>query len=366
MSEAIFPILMSGGGGSRLWPLSRGEAPKQLLRLVGEGTLLQQTALRALDTSLFEPLTVIAGEKQREPLVKQLAEIGAGEATIVLEPMARNTAAAAAVAALLVQAQSPDGLLLLMPADHLIADAEAFRRTVRAAAKTARDGYLTLFGIKPDSPATGYGYIRGGARLRPDAPARAVAAFVEKPDRETAVAYMESGEYLWNSGIFLLPAAAFLAELKAFEPDLLSAAAEALQRATRDRGALRLDPEAFARCRSVAIDYAVMERTEKAAVIPADFSWTDVGSWSALWSIADRDEAENATVGDVLTWATRSSYVRSDGPLVATLGVEDLVVVATKDAVLVARKDHDQDVRKIVDFLHESQAQAKKDRDTVA
>ncbi len=347
----IFPVLLSGGGGARLWPLSRNAAPKQLVRLVGDKTLLQQTALRALDPALFAPLTVIAGEAHRFLVAEQLREAGITDATIVLEPVPRNTAAAAAIAALLVARSAPDGLVLLMPADHLITDADAFRCTVGQAAETARRGHLTLFGIEPDAPATGYGYIRADAPLAPGETARGVAAFVEKPDKETAQAYLESGDYLWNSGIFLMPAALLLAEMRRYEPDLLEAAEEALERATRDTDFLRLEPEAFARCRSVSIDYAIMERTDKAAVIPAHFAWTDIGCWSALWEIAERDEAMTAAVGEVLTWSTRGSYVRSEGPLVATLGVEDLVVVATHDAVLVAHKDHDQDIRKIVEHL---------------
>jgi mannose-1-phosphate guanylyltransferase/mannose-1-phosphate guanylyltransferase/mannose-6-phosphate isomerase len=222
---------------------------------------------------------------------------------------------------------------------------------VKDAAETARRGHLTLFGITPDAPLTGYGYIRAGAPLSPDEPARQVAAFVEKPDLATAKRYLESGDYLWNSGIFLMRADVLLEEMRRFEPELLEAATAALYRATRDADFLRLEPEAFARCRSVSIDYAVMERTEKAAVVPARFAWTDVGCWSALWAVAERDESMTATVGEVLTWSTRHSYVRSEGPLVATLGVDNLVVVATEDAVLVAHKDHDQDIRKIVEHL---------------
>jgi mannose-1-phosphate guanylyltransferase/mannose-6-phosphate isomerase len=240
--------------------------------------------------------------------------------------------------------------MLLMPADHLIGDADLFRRTVVGAADVARAGHLVLFGIEADRPATGYGYIRTGAPLAGEG-AKQVSAFIEKPDQETAQAYVESGDYLWNSGIFLMPVALLLAELERYEPDLLHAAKEALENATRDADFMRLAPEAFARCRSISIDHAVMERTSNAAVVPAAFNWTDVGSWSALWSMAERDATETAAIGGVMTWATRNSYVRSEGPLVATLGVDDLIVVATKDAVLVARKDHDQDIRKIVERL---------------
>jgi mannose-1-phosphate guanylyltransferase/mannose-1-phosphate guanylyltransferase/mannose-6-phosphate isomerase len=346
----IFPVLLSGGAGSRLWPLSRESAPKQLLRLFGEETLLQQAVLRASDVELFEPLTIIAGAEHRAMLTKQLGAVGAG-ATILLEPAPRSTAAAAAISALMVSRSRPDALLLLMPTDHLIDDAAAFRKSVREAADIARNGHLVLFGVKPDRAATGYGYIRVGAPLDASGPARQVAGFVEKPDEATAEAYLASGDYLWNSGIFLMPVEELLTELRAFEPDLLAAAGEALEHATLDADCLVLEPQAFQRCRSVSIDYAIMERTGKAAVVAAEFNWTDVGSWSALWSIAERDETGNAAIGDVLTWATHESYIRSEGPLVATLGVDNLIVVATKDAVLVARRGDDQEIRKIVEHL---------------
>lgn len=348
-APTIYPVLLSGGSGSRLWPLSRENAPKQLLRLIGEGTLLQQTARRALDASLFGPLTVIGSSDHRFMMAEQLRDIAAG-ATLVLEPTPRNTAAAAAVAARLVKRWRPDGLMLLMPADHLIGDVAAFRDAVRNAAVTARNGYLTLFGIAPSHAATGYGYIRAGESLGAG-PGRHVAAFVEKPDQETADVYLADGNYLWNSGIFLMPAGVLLAELEAFEPDLVAASGEALERAERDADFVRLDGAAFERCRSISIDRAVMERTQKAAIVPASFDWADVGSWSALWALAERDEAGNATTGEVFTWATRTSYIRSDGPLIATLGVDDLIVVATDDAVLVARKGNDQNIREIVERL---------------
>lgn len=347
----IFPVLLSGGGGSRLWPLSRRRAPKQLLDLVGEGTLLQQTAIRARDPALFEPLTLIAAADHRFTLAEQLRAIGMSGATIVLEPSARNTAAAAATAALVVSRKAPAGLVLLMPADHFISDAEAFRATVAAAAPIARAGAITLFGIRPDSPATGYGYIRTGAPLPGFAAGRAVAAFVEKPDRATAEGYLASGDYLWNSGIFLAPADLLLAELRRFEPGLVEAVTAAVDMAAVDADFLRLDPDSFASAKSISFDYAVMERTDKAAIVPASFAWTDIGAWSALWAIAERDESGNALIGDALAVGTRGSYVRSEGPMVAALGLTDMIVVATDDAVLVAHKDHDQDIRSIVDAL---------------
>lgn len=347
----IVPVILSGGSGSRLWPLSREKTPKPLLKLLGAETLLQRTALRVADSEFFAPLIVIAGSAQRAEIAGQLDAVGATTDAIVLEPSPRNTAAAIAVAALYVAQSQPDGLILVMPSDHAIADVAGFQDAVRRGVEAAASGHLTLFGIGPDRPATGYGYIHRGDPLSPGSEASRVAAFVEKPDRATAEAYVGSGDYLWNSGIFLMPVAALLAEFRSYEPDLLGAAEEAVARASRDKGFLQLDATAFGRCRSISIDHAIMERTEKAAVVNARFDWSDVGSWMALWSLADRDAAGNAVFGDVLTLSTQNSYVRSDAPLVATIGVRDLIVVATKDAVLVAHKDSDQDIREIVERL---------------
>jgi mannose-1-phosphate guanylyltransferase/mannose-1-phosphate guanylyltransferase/mannose-6-phosphate isomerase len=346
-------VLLSGGAGSRLWPLSREGMPKQFLPLGSDRTLLQQAALRVADPSLFEPLRVIASADHRFLIAQQLQEIGVATSAIVLEPSARNTAAAAAVAALIVEESDPGGLVLLAPADHRILDVEAFHAAVRIAADSASAGFLSLFGIAPDRPATGYGYIRAGDPVAGTVGARRVAAFVEKPDRETAERYVRGGDHLWNSGIFLLPATVFLAELTRFEPELLSHARKSLEHASRDSDFLRLDQEQFDRCRSIAIDLAVMERSDRMAVVPVDCGWTDVGSWSTLADMVDRDAFGNTTVGEVFTDGTRNSYVRSDGPLVATVGVEDLIVVATPDAVLVAHKDHDQDIKRIVDQLRD-------------
>lgn len=352
-TSRIHPVLLSGGSGSRLWPLSRENLPKQFLSITGGQSLLQQAALRIFDPELFEPLTVIAGAQHRFLIAQQLSDVGVTRPTIVLEPSARNTAAAAAIAAFIVRRADPAGLLLLVPADHRIIDVAGFRAAVREAAEAARDGYLALFGITPDRPATGYGYIRVGEALADGGRARRVAAFVEKPDLATAETYLLGGEHLWNSGIFLLPAATFIAELSRYEPELVGHANEALKRASRDENFIWLDSQAFDHCRSVSIDYAVMERTDRLAVLPADFDWTDVGSWSTVAGIAKCDENDNTLLGEVLTEATRNSYIRSEGPLVATIGVENLVIVATPDAILIARKDHDQLVSCIVDRLRD-------------
>ena len=352
MSAKIFPVILSGGSGSRLWPLSRESFPKQLLPLAGPRTMLQETALRVADPALFHPVTVIANAEHRFVIAEQLREIGQTQPTIVLEPVARNTAPAVAAAALIAARTAPDALILVMPADHAVPDPAGFLDAIEAGSAAARAGALVLFGIQPDSPATGYGYIRAGEVL--DGAARRVEAFVEKPDLATAEGYLADGRYSWNSGIFLLPAEAVIAELEAHEPAVLAAVREALDVAKSDMDFLRLDPEAFAKSPSISIDYAVMERTARAAVVPSSFAWSDVGAWSALWKLAERDGAGNVEIGDTLAVDTRGSYLRTEGPLIATVGVEDLIVVATADAVLVAKRHKDQDVKKVVERLRAS------------
>lgn len=345
----MHPVILSGGSGSRLWPLSRESFPKQLLPLAGERTMLQDTAARVADPNLFGPLTVVANQEHRFVIAEQLREIGIETPRIVLEPVARNTAPAVAVAALLALEADPEALVLVMPADHVILDVAGFHRAVRAGEAAARTGGLVLFGIEPDSPATGYGYIQTGETLSGEV--RRVARFIEKPPLEAAEAYVRDGGYLWNSGIFLLPAGAFLAELERHEPDVHAAATAALAEAERDLIFLRLSKTPFASSPSISVDHAVMERTDAAGVVPSDFAWSDVGAWSALWEIGERDNVENVVIGDVVAHGTKRSYIRSDGPVVATVGLEDVIVVAGPDAVLVARKDADQEVKQVVEAL---------------
>jgi mannose-1-phosphate guanylyltransferase/mannose-1-phosphate guanylyltransferase/mannose-6-phosphate isomerase len=356
MSAKIFPVILSGGSGSRLWPLSRESFPKQLLALAGEHSMLQGTALRVADPALFHPVMVVANAEHRFVIAEQLRVIGQETPTLVLEPVARNTAPAVAVAALLASAQDPDALILVMPADHAVPDKQTFLDAVMAGAPAARSGALVLFGIKPDSPATGYGYIRAGEPI--EGLVRRVDAFVEKPDLASAERYLADGRYSWNSGIFLLPATAVIAELEAHEPAVIAAARAALDAARRDMDFLRLDPEAFAQSPSISIDYAVMERTARAAVVPSSFGWSDVGAWSALWKLAERDADDNVQIGDTLAVDTRGSYLRSEGPLIATVGVDDLIVVATADAVLIANRHKDQDVKTLVERLRASSHKA--------
>jgi mannose-1-phosphate guanylyltransferase/mannose-1-phosphate guanylyltransferase/mannose-6-phosphate isomerase len=352
MSAKIFPVILSGGSGSRLWPLSRESFPKQLLPLAGERTMLQETALRVADPARFQPVMVIANAEHRFVIAEQLREVGQGAPTIVLEPVARNTAPAVAAAALIAAQQDPDAVILVMPADHAVPDVAGFLAAVDAGLAAAQGGALVLFGIQPDSPATGYGYIRAGAALAGQA--HQVEAFVEKPDLATAESYLADGRYSWNSGIFLLPAKAVIAELETHEPAVIAAVREALGAARRDLDFVRLDPDAFGASPSISIDYAVMERTARAAVVPSTFAWSDVGAWSALWKLSRRNENDNVEIGDTLAEDTRGSYLRSEGPLIATVGVENLIVVATPDAVLIARRDKDQDVKKVVERLKAS------------
>ena len=346
----IYPVLLSGGSGTRLWPLSRQSHPKQFLALTGPRTMLQETALRCEEESLRR-LIVIGASEHRFAIAEQLHGIGIGAPRIILEPVGRNTAPAAAVAALLAAEADPQALMLLMPADHLIADGQAFRSAVAAGAAAAAGGHVVLFGIAPTSAATGFGYIESGAPLAGQDGVRKVVRFHEKPEEATANSYLTSGRHWWNSGIFLLAAQVLLSEMEAHAPQVLRAARAALDKAVNDLDFCRLDPDSFAQAPSISFDHAVMEPTRKAVVIPVDFAWSDIGAWSELWQTGVQDGDGNVTLGDVKSMNTHNCYLRSEGPLVATLGIEDMIVVATGDAVLVARKGADQAVRELVASL---------------
>ena len=344
------PVILSGGVGSRLWPLSRSLFPKQLLALAGDDSLIQDTARRAMGPEFAAP-TIVCNVEHRFLIAEQMRAAGIAPQAILLEPQGRNTAPAAAIAALSVAEKDPEALLLVMPADHVIRDAEAFAEAIDSAAAAAARGHLVTFGIAPASPETGYGYIQRAEPLYESARSFAVNRFVEKPDRATAAAYIEAGDYYWNSGLFLFQAKSFLAELERLEPALLAQCRAALREGKRDLDFFRLDAKAFEACKSISIDYAVMERTGKAVIVPVEMGWSDIGSWEALWEASKKDKAGNALKGDVLHYGSRNSYLRSEGPLVAAVGVEDLIVVATKDAVLVGSKTASQDVKKIVEQL---------------
>ncbi|MBL8675059.1 MAG: mannose-1-phosphate guanylyltransferase/mannose-6-phosphate isomerase [Rhodospirillales bacterium] len=348
----IQPVILSGGSGTRLWPLSREAYPKQFLALTGERSLLQQTVERVADPARFLPPVIVCNAEHRFLVAEQARAIGVVPAAIVLEPAPRNTAPAVAIGALMAAASDPRRPILVLPSDHAVRRPEAFLAAVDAGLVAAMDGDLVTFGVTPHAPETGFGYIQLGAPA-PHAPGvRAVARFVEKPDAATARRFLEAGDHVWNGGIFLMRSDLYLAELKRFEPEILAACAASFQTARRDLDFIRLDKAAFEASPSKSIDYAVMERTARAAVVPVDMGWNDVGSWDALWTIAARDAAGNALVGAAEAVDTRDSYVRAeDGVMVATLGVSDLIVVASADAVLVADRRRAQDVKKVVERL---------------
>ena len=346
----IHPVILSGGSGSRLWPLSRTLFPKQLLALTSERSLIQETVARAVGDGFGRPL-IVCNVEHRFLIAEQMREAGITPAAIILEPEGRNTAPAAAVAAILLAAQDPDALMLLMPADHVIRDGAAFGDAISRAQAAAAKGHLVTFGIAPDAPETGYGYIRKAGHLTSLSGCFSVARFVEKPDAAMAASYLASGDYSWNSGMFLFRAAAFLAELERLEPELLATCRAAVAAGKQDMDFFWLDATAFCGLRSISIDNAVMEKTDKAAVVPVQMGWSDIGSWDSLWNATPRDGAGNAMKGDVLQHGARNSYLRSEGPLVAAVGVEDMVVVATADAVLVSHKSAAQDVKQIVEKL---------------
>lgn len=349
MKHLIYPVVLSGGSGTRLWPLSRAALPKQLLRLRGERTMIQDTVLRAQMPDAAAP-ALICNEGHRFLVAEQMQEIGVKPSAIVLEPVARNTAPAAAVAALITAEQDQEGIVLLLPSDHFVDDVTAFHRAASAAAEAARDGKLVTFGITPTRAETGYGYIkRRGAAFSTGA--FEVEAFVEKPNAEKAQTYLASGDYCWNSGMFAFRADVFLDELARLQPDILSSAKAAVATAQRDLDFVRLDRDAFAKAPNISIDYAVMEKTSHAAVVPCEIGWSDVGSWSALWDVSAQDADGNVLIGDVVAENSSGCFVRAERRLTALVGAQDLAIVVTDDAVLVADKARSQDVKLIVDKL---------------
>jgi mannose-1-phosphate guanylyltransferase len=345
----MIPVIMSGGTGSRLWPMSRQLNPKQFLPLAEASfSMLQATVMRLKGLDIQSP-RLICNEEHRFLAAEQLRKLGLGNAPILLEPVGRNTAPAVALAALQAREDGGDPLLLVLAADHLIRDEALFRERIEAARPFAEAGKLVSFGVVPTHAETGYGYVQKGASEGTDC--YQVARFVEKPDQATAQGYLDSGEFLWNSGMFLFRASRYLEELERFRPDILSACKKAMSGSSRDMDFIRVDRDAFLACPEDSIDYAVMERTRDAVVVPLDVGWSDIGSWSALWEVGKKDEAGNVFKGDVIGNSTRNTYVNAEHRLVATVGLEDLIVVETKDAVLVAHKDRAQEVKRIVDQL---------------
>ena len=343
------PVLLSGGSGTRLWPLSREAYPKQFLPLAGDDTMVQATWRRVEALADLAPI-VVANEEHRFLVAEQLRQVGAPVPAILLEPVGRNTAPAIAAAALQAMAGGADPLLLVLPSDHVVRDVAGFQRAVREASSAAEAGALVTFGVVPDAPETGFGYIQAEAGDG----LRQVLRFVEKPDAATARSYLDAGGYYWNSGMFLFRASRYLEELARFRPDIVDAVRAAHVAARHDGDFVRLDKDAFSACPSDSIDYAVMEKTADAMVLPVDIGWNDVGSWSALWDVAERDADGNAHHGDVIAVDSRNSYAYAQR-LVALVGLDDIVVVETDDAVLVARKDKVQEVKQVVARLKQEQ-----------
>lgn len=343
----MIPVILSGGSGTRLWPLSRRHYPKQFLSLVSSHTMIQETLLRLSGIANLQAPIAVCNEDHRFMMAEQLRQIDVKPSAIILEPLGRNTAPAVALAAL--SAKSEDDVLLVLPADHVIENIQAFQQAVNQAKLLAEQGFLVTFGIVPTEAETGYGYIKRSTEVVEAA--YKVASFVEKPNLETAKSYLESGDYYWNSGMFAFTAGSFLKELEKFNPDMLEKCQLALKSAKIDMDFVRLDKEIFASCHSDSIDYAVMEKTAKAVVIPMDAAWNDVGTWSALWDVTAKDSSGNAIMGDVFTVNTHNSFIHAHSKLVTVVGLDNVIVVETDDAVMIAAKDKVQDVKDIVDQL---------------
>ena len=345
----LFPIIMAGGSGSRLWPLSRQLNPKQFLPLADADFSMLQATIQRLAGLGAELPRLICNEQHRFLAAEQLRLLGLEKAGILLEPVGRNTAPAIALAALQACSEAQDPILLVLAADHLIKDVEAFQTCIQTALPLAQDGKLVTFGIVPTHAETGYGYIEQGIDV--GIGGFKVSRFVEKPDLVTAQEYLANGSYFWNSGMFMFRASRYLEELETYRPDILAACRAALAGGSQDMHFTRVDEAAFAACPDDSVDYAVMEKTTDAVMVPLDAGWSDIGSWTALWDVSDKDQQGNVFKGDVLNQQSRNTYVHADSRLVATVGLDDLVIVETKDAVLVAHKDHVQDVKKIVEQL---------------
>jgi len=346
----IVPVILSGGSGTRLWPVSRESFPKQFWPLVSDRSLIEETARRALGPG-FAPPIVVCNQEHRFLVAEQMRLAGAGGARIVLEPVGRNSAPAITAAALLVADTAPDAVLWMMAADAAIRDVAALHAALEVAAAAARAGRYATFGMRPTAPETGYGYIEVGAALAGLPGAHEVGRFIEKPDAATAATLAASGRHLWNSGMFVFTAATLLAEMDRHAPKVLAAVRAAVAGRTQDLDFIRLEPEAFASCPNISLDYAVAERTKLGAVVAADIGWSDVGSWGALWELGAKDAGGNVAIGDVVLEGAENCYARSDGIATAVVGLKDAVVVVTEDAVLAMHRDRAQEVKKVVDRL---------------
>tara|TARA_R110000787_G_scaffold46612_6_gene113007 strand:+ start:1203 stop:2603 length:1401 start_codon:yes stop_codon:yes gene_type:complete len=343
----MIPVILSGGSGSRLWPLSRKNKPKQFLTLFKDSSMFQSTLTRLNGLDSLEAPLIVCNNEHRFMVAEQLQEIGLEANGIILEPCARNTAPAIALAALKAMDKGEDPLLLVLAADHLISNVESFHKAIEQARILAEQDNLVTFGIQPQSAHTGYGYIEAEEKTQPSL----VKRFIEKPDLATAESYLSAGNFFWNSGMFLFKASAYIKELARFSPEMLSACKQSLEKAVIDLDFVRVDPELFEQSPSDSIDYAVMEKTDKAMVVPLDAGWSDVGSWSSLWEAFSRDADQNVLIGDVLVEDVHNAYIHSENRLVTVLGLDDVIVVETHDAVMVAHKDQAQKVKTIVEEL---------------
>lgn len=351
MSQPILPIILAGGAGSRLWPLSRQLHPKQFLPLIASNVSMLQSTIQRLDGLNASTPRLVCNEQHRFLAAEQMRLLGLENVNILLEPVGRNTAPAIALSALLALQDFEDPIMLVLAADHLIKDIDAFQSSIQAALSLAEKGKLVTFGIVPTHPETGYGYIEKGDNI---GSGFLVSQFVEKPNSDTAIQYVANGDYFWNSGMFMFRASRYLEELELTRPEILSTCRAALANGSQDMHFTRVEKDIFASCASESVDYAVMEKTADAVMVPLDAGWSDVGSWSTLWEVSEKDSLGNVLKGDVLNQDTRNTYVHADSRLVATVGVEDLVIIETKDAVLVAHRDHVQNVKQIVGKLSSS------------
>lgn len=355
----LYPIILAGGTGTRLWPVSRTALPKQFVEFFpGQGSLFEATLNRLQGLPGFGPPVIVCGEDQRFLVAETLKQLDIEGATIVLEPLGRNTAPAIAMAALLLQQRDPQAQLLVLPADHVIENVAAFQQSISAGISLVAEDWLVTFGIVPGAPVTGYGYLRQGKDIANTA-GKIVAEFVEKPDEETAKIYVESGEYFWNSGMFLFAASSYLKELANYAQDIFESCQSAYAGLEQDRDFCRIPEAEFASCRSESVDYAVMEKTDRAAMIPLNAGWNDLGAWNAVWEHAEKDSDGNHLQGDVLASASTDSYVLAQSRLVATLGIRDLVVVETPDVVLVADRHQAQQVKTLVEQLQQNKRKEK-------
>ena len=348
-----YPVILSGGAGSRLWPASREFYPKPMLPMFGEHTLLQDTSTRLDSIETVQPPVFVCNEEHRFLVAEQVRALGKEPEAIMLEPEGRNTAPALTLAALHLAGKDPESLMVVMPADHVIPDQVAFTDTVQRGGELAQQGYLVTFGVVADKPETGYGYINRGDSIENSSGFK-VDRFVEKPDAETAQTYIDSGDYYWNSGIFVMRADRWLEEIGKYQPDILAACRVAMEHGKSDADFLRADKDAFLESPSDSIDYAVMEKTDRAAVVPMQAQWSDVGSWSSIWEVSERDGNGNVARGDVLTHDTKNSLLMADQRCIAAVGLDNMIVVETADAVLVADKNNSQDVKAIVSQLKDS------------